>query len=102
MRLNPREYLADLPLHRVVEVHLSRACFHHALAADAHRRPEDEEFELLEYVLERLDGRRKVLAVLEYYRDASRLLQAAQRLRAVLDKRNNLVPAGCALEAAHA
>jgi len=79
------DYLARLPLERVVEVHLSRPYYHPRLAVDAHLAPGEAEFELLSGVLQRLPrGDDPVLVAIEYFQTAAGIKQAYAELTARL------------------
>jgi uncharacterized protein (UPF0276 family) len=83
---DPRGYLAELPLDRVVEVHLSRPFFHPAMAVDAHLAPESEDFALLDDLLARLpEGDQPPLVAVEYFGEAEGLRRAYQQL---IDRRD--------------
>lgn len=74
-------YLNEMPLDRVVEVHLSRPYFHPRVAVDAHLRPEAEDFALLDAVLARLPGAdRPRLVAVEYFGEAEGVRRAHEQL----------------------
>jgi uncharacterized protein (UPF0276 family) len=75
------EYLAQLPLNRVRQIHMSGPRPRDDVLADAHEPLMDEDYELLRDVL----GQARPLALtLEYYRDEAALLEQVARLRELL------------------
>jgi len=88
LKLDIKRYLLELPLGRVVEVHLSRPYVHSAMMVDAHDPPGDHEFELLEFVLTHLTEAGPVLIVVEYYRELKTLELLYERLGKTLDRLN--------------
>lgn len=75
------EYLAQLPLDRVRQLHISGPRPRDGVLADAHEPLLDEDYELLRDVL----SRSKPLALtLEYFRDQVALLDQVARLREML------------------
>lgn len=88
--LDVKQYLMELPLDKVVEVHLTRPLFLDRLAVDAHLAPEDEDFELLGFLLRRLpNGSRPTPVEIEYYKDLEGLEAGYKRLGKLLDEINN-------------
>ena len=81
--IEPLEYADLLPLDRVVEVHLSSPRRLGQRLDDGHFELLEEDFRLLEWVLQRTMPE---AIVLEYTRDEQRLLDQLQRLRALLDR----------------
>ncbi|MFH1140033.1 MAG: DUF692 family multinuclear iron-containing protein [Pseudomonadota bacterium] len=84
--LTVADYLAELPLEKVREIHLSRPYFHPRTAVDAHQAPETEDFALLSFTLGLLPHPRNVLVAIEYYQDLPRLEQAYLTLNDLLSK----------------
>ncbi|MBU2547780.1 MAG: DUF692 family protein [Proteobacteria bacterium] len=82
LNLDLRSYLLELPLERVVEVHLSRPHLHPIVAVDAHAAPLDEDFDLLSFVLAELSG--PAIVAIEHYRDLDTVLSLYRRLRELL------------------
>jgi uncharacterized protein (UPF0276 family) len=84
-----RDYLARLPLDRLVEIHVSGPRPLEANGKtgdgrlyDAHRSLQEEDYTLLRWVLERSAPR---AVTLEYWRDRAQLETQLRRLRALLD-----------------
>ncbi|MDR2368209.1 MAG: DUF692 family protein [Deltaproteobacteria bacterium] len=71
------DYVKELPLHRLVEIHLARPTFENerrALALDAHSAPGLREYRWLEGILGLLkNDPREIYLVVEYYRHLARL-----------------------------
>lgn len=86
--LNLYDYLLDLPLDRVVEVHISRPYFHDSQAVDAHLPPEDDDYDLLDFVLSRLDPDQPVLVAAECYQSLHTVKLQYHRLRQIADRQN--------------
>jgi uncharacterized protein (UPF0276 family)/2-polyprenyl-3-methyl-5-hydroxy-6-metoxy-1,4-benzoquinol methylase len=86
--LNLYDYLIDLPLERVVELHISRPYFHDHLAVDAHLPPEGDDYAILDFVLSRLDKNQPVLVVAECYQDLNTVKNQYRRLRQTADHHN--------------
>lgn len=80
--LSPEEYLARLPLERVVEVHVSSPRRVGERLDDQHEELLERDYELLRLVLERSQPR---AVVLEYSRAAERLSDQLRRVRLALD-----------------
>ncbi|MFH1089929.1 MAG: DUF692 family multinuclear iron-containing protein [Pseudomonadota bacterium] len=85
MKLEPMKYISELPLDRVAEVHISRPFLHPCLAVDAHLAPNNEGFDLLTLILDRLPQNKSIPVAIEYYRDLKRLTQSYHRLRRLLN-----------------
>jgi uncharacterized protein (UPF0276 family) len=77
--LDPEKYIGEMPLERLVEIHLSRPYYHSRLAVDAHDAPGGHEFDLLTNILESLDNPGRILVVIEYYRAPEKLLKLHRR-----------------------
>ena len=75
------EYLAQLPLDRVRQIHISGPRMHDGVLADAHEPLLDEDYALLR---DMLGQTRPQALTLEYYRDAAALLEQVARLRELL------------------
>ena len=80
LNLDPRQYLLELPLDRVVCLHVSGPFLHPTLAVDAHHPPREQDFELLSFLLDHLPGREPVMTAIEYYRDLHTIQDAYHRL----------------------
>ena len=65
------QYLDDLPLERVSEIHFSKAIMVNGVWEDAHELPVDEDYKLLESLTEKLDIK---YVVVEYYKDPQKLV----------------------------
>lgn len=79
----PEEYASQLPMDRVVEVHLSSPRRVGVHLDDGHFELLERDVRLLEWTLERCEPR---AVVLEYTRDRARLPEQLQQIRAVLDR----------------
>ena len=77
------EYLAGLPLHRVSEVHFSRAGMQDGFWEDLHEEPQDEDYAWLESVCETAEIKH---VVVEYYKSPERLVGVIRRLRNLFAK----------------
>ncbi|HET7036296.1 MAG TPA: DUF692 family protein, partial [Thermomicrobiaceae bacterium] len=84
----PIDYLARLPLERVVEVHLSGPRRLGARLDDSHRELTAEDEEVLRWLLGQCAPR---AVVLEYDRDAARLRQQVERLRGIVASAGTVV-----------
>jgi len=65
------QYLDELPLERVSEIHFSKAAMVNGVWEDAHELPVEEDYKLLESLIEKLDIRH---IVVEYYKDSQKLV----------------------------
>ena len=92
LNLEPEQYIREMPLERLVEIHLSRPYYHPGLAVDAHDPPQEGEFELLANILKSLPGQDRVMVVIEYYRDLERMLELHKRLVRILKTLNKSKP----------
>ena len=86
------DYISELPLDKVREIHLSRPFLHPRLAVDAHQAPEAEDFDLLALTLKRLPDPDGVLIVLEYYDSLPRLEQAYLELESLIKSGRSRCP----------
>lgn len=75
------DYLAALPLDRVVQLHVSGPRWEDGVLRDAHEPLQEEDYELLREVLRRTRPR---AVTLEYHRDEAALKEQVARLRAIL------------------
>jgi uncharacterized protein (UPF0276 family) len=75
------QYLAQLPLDRVRQIHMSGPRPRDGMLTDAHEPLMDEDYELLRGVLSQT---RPLALTLEYYRDQAALLEQIARLRDLL------------------
>ena len=83
------DYLREMPLERVKDVHLSRPHLRQAVAMDAHDAPEDEDFELLSFLLRLLPAEEPIHVAIEYYRDLEIIHGCYLRLKEILVKHNH-------------
>lgn len=77
------EYLSQLPLERVVQIHLSGVHRHNGYLIDAHDSLEAIDYDLLEWVLERTSPQ---VITLEYFRESEPLRTQLNRLRSLIDR----------------
>lgn len=81
-----RDYLARLPLERLVEIHVSGprpGPYQDGRLIDAHQPMQEADRDLLSWVLER--GRPRAVT-LEYSKDRAQIVAQLVRLRALLDR----------------
>jgi hypothetical protein len=79
---SPEQYLARLPLRRVVEIHVSAPSqLKDGRQMDAHEPLREEDYYLLTWLLERT---RPQVVTLEYWKDPQALLEQVTRLRSQL------------------
>ena len=76
------DYLSDLPLHRVAQVHVSGPRMRGERLVDAHDALQEPDYALLDFVLERT---RPQVVTLEYIRTREALHEQLCRLRDILD-----------------
>ena len=74
-------YLAELPLGRVIEIHLSRPSIRNGTWLDSHLEPLEKEFRLLEYVLKHA---KPEYITVEYYESAEKCLNIYRYLQTFL------------------
>jgi uncharacterized protein (UPF0276 family) len=82
-----RDYLARLPLDRLVEIHVSGprpGPYPDRRLIDAHQPMREADYDLLEWVLDRTRPR---AVTLEYSKDRAQIVAQLVRLRALLDAR---------------
>jgi uncharacterized protein (UPF0276 family) len=79
------DYLRDLPLNRVVQVHVSGPRMRDGRLFDAHEPLQDADYELLEFVLEQTHPQ---VVTLEYIRERESLQKQLFRLRDILNAHN--------------
>ena len=86
----PEEYLAQMPLQNVTELHLSRADKIGGIWEDTHECPGEREFELLDFI----KGRAPLqFLTLEYYRRDEPFVEGYRELhRWIAASRGELVP----------
>jgi len=77
-----RSYIERLPLDRLVQVHVSGTRTKHGVLYDAHESTGEEEYRLLEWVL---DTSRPQVVTLEYFREKEPLREQLVRLKEMLD-----------------
>ena len=87
LKLDVKQYLGELPMDRVVEIHISRPFVNPWLAVDAHAALEEEDFDLLASVLQKSPD--DVLVAIEYYKDPEKLADLYGRLAQVLNIRKS-------------
>jgi uncharacterized protein (UPF0276 family) len=75
------EYLLQLPLDRTVQIHVSGPRLRRGMLYDAHEPMQEEDYRLLEWVLDRT---RPQVVTLEYYKEKNRLAEQLTRLSAIL------------------
>lgn len=86
LRKEVRDYLSELPLARVVQIHVSGPRMQDGLLADVHEPLQAIDYELLHFVLARTDPE---VVTLEYIRERDALREQLLHLRAILEARNN-------------
>jgi len=77
------DYLDQLPLHRIVQIHASGPRMLGGHLRDAHEALQDEDYELISWLLESIKPR---VLTLEYIKDGASLWDQLNRLRKILDK----------------
>lgn len=80
------DYLSDLPLKRVVQVHISGPRIRGGRLVDAHEPLQDADYALLDFVLGQTQPQ---VVTLEYIREREALRDQLFRLRGILDAHNN-------------
>ena len=75
------EYLRQLPLERVVQIHVSGPRLRNGFLCDAHEPLQDADYAILEWVLERTSPQ---VVTLEYFRERELLREQLVRLRKTL------------------
>jgi uncharacterized protein (UPF0276 family) len=83
MGIEPVDYASNLPLERVVEIHLSSPRQIGSHLDDGHFELLEQDFRLFEWVLERCEPQ---AVVLEYARDQHMLREQLRQIRDVLDR----------------
>lgn len=78
------KYLADLPLNRLVQIHVSGPRMRDGRLVDAHESLQDTDYALLDFVLERTQPQ---VVTLEYTRERRALQEQLFHLRGILDSR---------------
>ena len=79
--MTPEAYLGQLPLERVVQLHVSGPRLRDGIWFDAHEPMADEDYHLLEYTLARCNPE---VVTLEYFREPQPLLEQIQRISQIL------------------
>ena len=79
------DYLGDLPLDRVVQIHISGPRMREGHLVDAHEPLQETDYALLNYVLERTQPQ---VVTLEYIRERQALQEQLSRLRGIVDSFN--------------
>ena len=85
LRVDVLDYLSDLPLDRVVQIHVSGPRMRGGRLVDAHESLQEPDYALLDFVLERA---RPQVVTLEYIRQRAALQEQLCRLRDVVDAHN--------------
>jgi uncharacterized protein (UPF0276 family) len=80
--IDPRAYIAALPLERLVEVHVSGPRMREGRMVDSHEPLDDDDLDLLTWVLARTTPH---VVTLEYARDVAEFPDQIARLKRVLD-----------------
>jgi uncharacterized protein (UPF0276 family) len=80
------DYLDDLPLDRVVQLHVSGPRMREGRLVDVHESLQETDYALLDFVLERTQPQ---VVTLEYIREREALREQLFRLRDILDARND-------------
>lgn len=76
-----RAYLQELPLNKVRQLHINRPGWQAGRLVDAHIDLEDEDYELLEWVLTKTNP---LAITLEYNRAEDRIVEQIRRLRSII------------------
>ncbi len=79
LKIDVIQYLASLPLHRVIEMHLCRPS---PTGVDAHDLPEEQEYALVEFAFRK--GARPEYLTIEYSKNTENLLGAYRKLRKLI------------------
>jgi len=79
------DYLSDLPLNRVVQIHVSGPRMRDGRLVDVHEALQETDYALLDFVLERTQPQ---VVTLEYIREREALREQLFRLRSILDSCN--------------
>ncbi len=82
LRVDVHDYLSDLPLKRVMQVHVSGPRMRGGRLVDAHEPLQEPDYTLLDFVLERTQPQ---VVTLEYIREREALQEQLCRLRSVVD-----------------
>lgn len=80
LSMNEYEYLEQLPLSKVTEVHLT----HSPGALDVHLLPKQKEYRLLDFILKKVNPD---YIVLEYYKDPGKIISGNRQLMDFLKRR---------------
>jgi len=84
-RYDPYEFLASIPLERVVQVHIIGGHFHHGVLIDSHsHRTPDEVWQLLEYVAARTEIKAVLIEWDEQFPDFGVILEELAHARQIL------------------
>ena len=78
-----RDYLLQLPLERVVQIHVSGPRIKNGRLFDAHDTLQEEDYALLEFALQRTQPR---VLTLEYIREKTALHEQLLRLREMITR----------------
>ena len=80
--VDPYDYLSALPLHRVLQLHVSGPRMRQGCLVDVHESMQELDYEFLDFVLERAQPQ---VVTLEYIRAREALQEQLIRLRGMLD-----------------
>ncbi len=83
LNLPVQNYLAELPLHAVRQIHINRPGEKNSRLWDAHEALQDDDYHLLQWVLPRCQP---WALTLEYNRDAAKICQQVAQLRTCLQQ----------------
>ena len=84
--LDVHEYLSNLPLEKVVQIHVSGPRFKNGHLNDAHEDLQDEDYLLLEWVLRHTNPQ---MVTLEYFKDRQKLYTQLIRLQKIIASANS-------------
>lgn len=82
-----KNYLENLPLEQIVQIHVSGARNKDGYLQDAHESLQDEDYTILNWVLEKSKPK---AVTLEYFRDQSALREQLWKLREIVDAKNRM------------
>jgi len=85
MGMDIYDYLNQLPLEKIFEVHLSKPGFINGNMEDLHSLPDEDEYKILSFLLKHSSP---LYIAIEYYKDKDLLLDAYKILKKRLDKTN--------------
>jgi uncharacterized protein (UPF0276 family) len=92
---DPYEFLTEIPLERVVQIHIIGGHYHHGVLIDSHsHRTPDEVWRLLEFVARRAVIKAVLIEWDEQFPDFKVILEELARAREVLARKEEAVYAG--------